>query len=49
MAATDGDKEENNNENYPQTPYDGENMNASSDVEGNIDQDSPTHHIMVKI
>ena len=28
--ATDIDKEENNYENIPKTPYDGENINASS-------------------
>ena len=39
--AIDGDKEENNDENAPKTPYDGENMNASSHDEGNIDEDKP--------
>ena len=34
--ATDSDKEGNNNYNPPKTPYDGENMNASSCDEGNI-------------
>ena len=29
--AIDSNKEENNNENAPKTPYDGENMNTSSD------------------
>ena len=33
IEATDSDKEENNDENVPKTPYDGENMNASSDDE----------------
>ena len=35
--ATDIDKEENIDENSPKTPYDGENMNAYSDDEGNND------------
>ena len=35
--AKDSDKEENNNENNPKTPYDGENMKASSDDEENND------------
>ena len=39
--AIDSDKEENNDENAPKTPYDGENMNASPDDEGNNDEDSP--------
>ena len=39
--ATDSDKEENNDENAPKTPYDGENFNASSDYEGNNYQDAP--------
>ena len=33
--ATDSEKEENNDENSPKTPYYGENINASSDDEGN--------------
>ena len=39
--ATYSDKEENNDENVPKTPYDGENMNASYDDEGNNDEDAP--------
>ena len=39
--ATDSDKEENNDENDPGTPYDGENMNASSKDKGKDDEDSP--------
>ena len=38
--ATDSDKEENNDENAPKTPYDDENMNAFSDDEGNNDEDA---------
>ena len=38
---TDRDKEGNNNENAPRTPYDGENMNASYSDEGNNDEDAP--------
>ena len=30
--ATDSDKEENNYDNSPKSPYDGKNMNSSSDV-----------------
>ena len=39
--AADSDKEGNNNENDPNTPYDGENMNASSYDEVNNDEDAP--------
>ena len=39
--ATDNDRRENNNENAPKTPYDGKNMNASSDYERNNDEDYP--------
>ena len=35
--ATDSSKEENNDENAPETQYDGENKNVYSDDEGNID------------
>ena len=35
--AADSEEEENNNDNDHKTPYDGENMNASSDDEGNND------------
>ena len=38
--ATDSDKEENNDENAPKTPYDGENMNASYDDELNNYEDA---------
>ena len=34
------DKDENNDENSPKTPYDGENMNDSSDDEVNNDEDT---------
>ena len=39
--ATDSDKEENNDENVPKTPYYGENMNYYSDDEVNNEQDAP--------
>ena len=39
--ATDSDKEENNNKNSPKTPYYGENINASSDDDGNNIGDAP--------
>ena len=39
---TNSDKEENNDENSPEAPYDGENMNAYyDDDEGNNDEDAP--------
>ena len=38
--ATDSDKEENKNDNYPKTPYDGENMNASYEDDVNNDEDA---------
>ena len=34
-------KRKNNDENAPETPYDGENMDSSSDYEGNNDEDAP--------
>ena len=37
--AIDSDKQENNDENAPKTPYGGENMNTSSDDGGNTDKD----------
>ena len=37
---TNSDKEENNYDNSPKTPYDGENLNTSSDGEGNTDEDA---------
>ena len=40
-AATDRNKEENNDDHNPMKPYDGENMNAYSDDEGNNDEDDP--------
>ena len=43
IEAIDSEKEENNDENAPKTPYDGENMNASSDDKGNNDEVPPTH------
>ena len=42
MNSSSGD-EENNDKDAPEAPYDGENMNASSDDEGNIDDVAPTH------
>ena len=39
--ATDTDKEENIDENAPETPYDGENVNASYDDEVNNEEDAP--------
>ena len=39
--ATDIDKEENKDENFPKTPSDGENLNTSSGDEGNNDKDAP--------
>ena len=41
--STESEIEENNDENAPKTPYDGENMNASSDDNGNNDEVPPTH------
>ena len=38
---TDSGEEENNDENAPETPNDGENTNAFSDDEVNNDEDSP--------
>ena len=48
--ATYSDKEENNYENSPKTPYDGENMNASSSYEGNnyeVAPDPPTNDVNI--
>ena len=39
--AIDSDKEENNDDNPPKRPYDGENMNAYSDDEVNNDEYAP--------
>ena len=39
--ATDGEKQVNSDYNIPETPYDGKNMNASSDDGGNNDEDAP--------
>ena len=39
--ATDSENKENNNENDPKTPYDGEIMNAYYFGEGNNDEDAP--------
>ena len=39
--ATDSDKEENNDENSPKTPYNGENMNDYSDDRENNDDNDP--------
>ena len=47
--ATNSDKEENNNENSLKTPYDGENMNASSDDEGKMTRMPLRLHILMKI
>ena len=48
--ATDSEKKENKNENASKTPYDGENMNASSDDEVNNDYvapDPPTNDVNI--
>ena len=39
--ATDSYKEENNDDNYPKTPYHGENMTSSSSDERNNDENAP--------
>ena len=39
--ATDSDKEENDDNNTPEKPYDGQKTNASSDYEVNNDEDPP--------